>query len=73
MFFYSEPFKTPLSAELWANKECVSVFPVYGAGQDLELLIKDATCHLPWMAYTTGEPRLNGAVTGGHLTNETVT
>ena len=54
-------------AAFWANKQGVSIGPVYEADQDIELLLKDATCPLPWMPYTAGEPLPLGAVAGGHL------
>ena len=57
------------SAVFWANKEGVSIGPVYEADQDIELLLKDATCPLPWMPYTAGEPLPSGAVAGGRLTD----
>ena len=57
----------------WANKEGVSVGPVNEADQDIELLIKDATCPLPWIPYTAGEPLPFGAVAGGHLDDGSAT
>ena len=53
--------------QVWANKKGVSIGPINEADQDIELLMKDATCPLPWIPYTAGEPLPFGAVAGGHL------
>ena len=62
-----------LSRQFWFNVKGVSFGPIYEADQDIELLIKDATCSLPWMPYIAGEPLPFGAVAGGHLADGTAT
>ena len=53
--------------QFWANKEGVSIGPVFETDQDIEILTVDATCPLPWMPYTASEPLPVGAVIGGRL------
>ena len=63
----------PRSGQFWSNMEGVSVGPIREVDQDIELLIKDATCPFPWMSYTAGEPHPSGAVAGGHLDDGSAT
>ena len=53
--------------QFWANKEGVSIGPIFETDQDIEILTVDATCPLPWMSYTASEPLPVGAVIGGRL------
>ena len=59
--------------DFWGNKQSTSIGPVCEADQDIEFLSKDATCPLPWMPYTAGEPLPLGAVAGGHLADGSAT
>ena len=59
--------------EFWANNQGLNIGPVYEVDQDVELLMKDATCPLPWMPYTAGEPLPIGAFAGGHLADGSAT
>ena len=60
-------FYTKGQRRFYANREGVKIGPVLETDQDIEILTVDATCPLPWMSYTAGEPLPFGAVTGGRL------
>ena len=60
-------FYTRGQRRFYANREGLQIGPVLETDQDIEILTVDATCPLPWMSYTSGEPLPSGAVTGGSL------
>ena len=51
------------NGKLWANDDGVEV----ETDHNIEFLAKNASCPLPWMSYTAGEPLPFGAVTGGRF------
>ena len=56
-----------------ANNGGVSVGPIDDTDQEIDILTKDETCSVPWMAYTAGQTLPAGAVTGGHLADGSIT
>ena len=58
---------------LWVNMEGERIGPISETDQTIEILTKHATCPVPWMPYTTGEPLPVGAVTGGRLPDGSTT
>ena len=66
-------FHANLGGHFWANKEGVAIGPLYETDQDIEFLTMDPNCTLPWMPYTAGGLLPDGAVSGGHLLDGSVT
>ena len=58
-------FRIP-SRQFWGNREGVRII-LDETDQEIEIVTKDETCAIPWMAYTAGQTLPAGAVIGGHL------
>ena len=57
----------------WGNNEGTAVGPVYETNRDIEFLTVDPACPLLWMPYTVGDSLPSGVITGGHLSDGSIT
>ena len=62
-----------IKREFWTNLEGEHIGPISEEDQDVEILIKEAACSVPWRPYTTGKPRPLRAVMGGRLPDGSTT
>ena len=59
-------------ARFWGNNEGVVVGPEYDTNR-IEFLTVDPACPLPWILYTVGDSLPSGVITGGHLSDGSIT
>ena len=57
----------------WANNEGAQLVPVSETDQDIEFLSVDPACPVPWIPYTAGESLPFGVISGGHLSDGSIT